>query len=120
MSFERLVSKLTKENLWMFILKELSIKPTYAYQLAKILKRKYKIDSARVTTYVVLYKMERERLIQPEKKSRLISRPGRKYYGITEKGSKLLGDGKAFLQETLQKLQLQTDEASENDDAYSL
>lgn len=104
MSVKRLVSKLTKENLWLYILTELSNSPMYAYEIAKALKNKYKIPVATVTTYVVLYKMEREGLIT-KKGSSSISKIGRKYYAITEKGFSALDEGKKFLQDTINILE---------------
>lgn len=106
MSVERLISKLTKENLWLYILTELSNNPMYAYEIDKALKNKYKIPVARVTTYVVLYKMEREGLIKRKKNSlSSISKPGRKYYMITEKGVSALDVGKKILHRTLEILE---------------
>lgn len=102
MSVKRLISKLTKENLWLYILTELLKKPMYAYEIAKVLKEKYEIPVATVTTYIVLYKMEREGLIRKKNNSGII---GRKYYVITEKGSSALDDGKKFLNKVIKMLE---------------
>ena len=102
-SIERLIIKLTKENLWLYILIELSKRPMYAYEISKILKEKYQISVVTVTTYVVLYKMSKERLIAQIKEVSS-KRPGRKYYAITDKGHSNLEEGKKILQELLQKL----------------
>ncbi|RLI04838.1 PadR family transcriptional regulator [Candidatus Bathyarchaeota archaeon] len=107
MSVKRLVSKLTKENLWIYILTELSRKPLYAYEIAKTLKNKYEIPVATVTTYVVLYKMSREGLITKKEESSP-EKPERKYYVITEKGLNALNEGKKFLHKTLDLLEKQT------------
>jgi DNA-binding PadR family transcriptional regulator len=101
-TYERLVSKLTKENLWLYILTELVKQPMYAYEIAKTLKNKHKIPIATVTAYVVLYKMEREGLITVKAKTSRLGRPDRKYYEITDKGRDVLERGKQFLRETLE------------------
>jgi DNA-binding PadR family transcriptional regulator len=104
LSLNKLVSKLTKENLWLYILAELAKKPMYAYEIAKIIKEKYKIPTAKVTTYVVLYTMKREGLIEKRIKSPSLSNPSRKYYGITEKGLNVLRDSRKFLMKVLRDL----------------
>lgn len=112
MSLKKLVSKLTKENLWLFILAELSKKPMYAYEIARIIREKYGISTAKVTTYVVLYSMKREGLIEKRIKSPSLSNPSRKYYGITEKGLKILGESLGFLRNILNRLSQPGEEAS--------
>jgi len=104
LSVRRLLSKLTKENLWLYILTELKNSPMYAYEIAKALKGKYGIPVATVTTYVVLYKMEREGLIIKKGDNSSIRKPGRKYYAITEKGILALGEGKKILVNILKLL----------------
>ncbi|WP_309493484.1 PadR family transcriptional regulator [Candidatus Hecatella orcuttiae] len=104
LSVKRLNDKLTKENLWIYILAELVKRPMYAYEVAKAVKQKYMIPAATVTTYVVLYKMKREGLIEKKEKSFPLSRPARKYYGITEKGLRALEEGKRLLRQTLDVL----------------
>lgn len=104
MSLKKLVSKLTKENLWLYILAELSKKPMYAYEIAKVIKERYGISTAKVTTYVVLYSMKREGLIEKRIKSPSLSNPSRKYYGITEKGLKVLKESVGFLKSVLESL----------------
>ncbi|MHC1564218.1 MAG: PadR family transcriptional regulator [Candidatus Hecatellaceae archaeon] len=114
MSLKKLVSKLTKENLWLFILAELSRKPMYAYEIAKVVKEKYDIPTAKVTTYVVLYGMKREGLIEKRIKSPSLSNPSRKYYGITQKGLKVLRESIGFLKGILDSLTSQSaEEATE-------
>ena len=104
MSLNKLISKLTKENLWLYILAELSVKPRYAYEIAKIIREKYGIPTAKVTTYVVLYSMKREGLIEKKIKSPSLSNPSRKYYGITSKGLKVLEESRVFLRKVLDAL----------------
>lgn len=103
MAYERLVKKLTKENLWMYILRILSEGPTYAYEIKKELRERFRISPATITVYVVLYKMRREGLIKV-KAGRPLGRPDRVYYEMTKKGEETLARGRALLEETLRLL----------------
>ncbi|MEM3737294.1 MAG: PadR family transcriptional regulator [Candidatus Bathyarchaeia archaeon] len=104
MTYNRFVAKLTKENLWLYILTELVRQPMYAYELARALKVKYEIQVATVTTYVVLYKMAREGLIRKREGKPLSTKPSRVYYEITDRGRWVLEGGKKFMGEVLRKL----------------
>jgi len=103
-AYTRLVTKITKENLWLYILKMLTDRPMYAYEIGKTLKDAFGFSTAIVTVYVVLYKMAREGLIHVGEERAGLGRPDRKYYEITEKGRRDLRDGIQFLAETVQKL----------------
>ncbi len=103
-AYTRLVTKITKENLWLYILKMLTDRPMYAYEIGKTLKAHFGFSTAVVTVYVVLYKMQREGLIQVGEERAGLGRPDRKYYEITEKGRHGLRDGIQFLEETVRKL----------------
>jgi len=97
-ALKRLKEKLTKENLWLYIIKELSQKPMYAYQVKVALREKYGIRVATVTVYTVLYRMEREGLIVKSKVNE------DKVYMPTEKGLDQLKKGLAFLEELIKRL----------------
>jgi len=103
-AYTRLVNKITKENLWLYILKMLMDRPMYAYEITKSLKDKFGFSTAVVTVYVVLYKMRREKLIQGGEKKSVLGRPDRKYYEITEEGRSSLQDGIKFLEGVVIKL----------------
>ena len=104
MAYERLVRKLTKENLWIWILTMLSERSMYAYEIKKALKERFGITPATVTVYVILHKMRMENLIRVGKAVSFLGRPNRIYYEITEKGTKTLNQGRKFLEETVQKV----------------
>jgi len=104
LAYDRLRTKLTKENLWLYILRMLTERPMYAYEIDKKLKDKFDFSTATITVYVVLYKMLFEELIKINKKQHLTGRPDRKYYEITEKGTKSLEMGIEFLEKTIKKL----------------
>ncbi|MEE8570457.1 MAG: PadR family transcriptional regulator [Candidatus Bathyarchaeia archaeon] len=103
-AYTRLVNKITKENLWLYILKMLIDRPMYAYEISKSMKDKFGFSTAVVTVYVVLYKMRREELIQVGEEKSVLGRPDRKYYEITEEGRSSLQDGIKFLEGVVSKL----------------
>lgn len=104
LAFHRLVVKITKENLWLYILKMLMTRQMYAYEINKFFKEKFGFSPALVTFYVVLYKMERQGLIQIGETKSVFGRPDRKYYKITKKGLKNLQKAIHFLEATILKL----------------
>jgi len=108
MAYERLVEKLTKENLWLYILTMLREKPMYGYEIAGRLKTDFKIPIATITAYVVLYKMEREGLV--ERMEHLETGSGKVnirkvYYRQTDKGRETLEKGIEYLRSRLQLLE---------------
>lgn len=104
MAFERLVRKLTKENLWLYILKMLTERSMYPYEIKKILVERFKIQVATVTVYVVLYKMKGEGLIRLGKRISVSGRPARTYYEITDEGEETLKRGLKFIKASLDRL----------------
>jgi PadR family transcriptional regulator, regulatory protein PadR len=104
LAYIRLVSKLTKENIWIYVLKLLKEKPMYAYEIKKALKTTFSVNPAVVTVYVTLYRMEGEGLIAKGTANSAVGRPDRKYYVITDLGRETLNMGRAFLKETLDKI----------------
>ncbi|MEM2920817.1 MAG: PadR family transcriptional regulator [Candidatus Bathyarchaeia archaeon] len=102
MAVERLRSKLTKENLWIYILSMLRKGPMYGYEIASKLRGELNINASIITTYVVLYKMEKEKLIQRERSKGKTSR--KVYYSITERGVLSLEKGLETLDDTLRTL----------------
>ncbi len=107
MAYQRLVKKMTIENLWMYILRLLVEKPMYGREIIQALRERFGIKSASVTIYVVLYRMEREGLIEKVKKSRRVrNKNGRSYYRPTKKGIETLEKGLDFIKSTYLKLQI--------------
>jgi PadR family transcriptional regulator PadR len=103
-AYLRLITKLTKENLWLYILKMLMDRPMYAYEINKTIQGKFGFSTATITVYVVLYKMQREGLIRIGEEKAVLGKPDRKYYQITDKGHHEFQEGVHFLEETLLKL----------------
>lgn len=101
MALRRLQNKITKENLWIYILNLLKNGPLYAYEVREKIKKKFGFEPATITVYMVLYKLEKEGLVIKEK-----SNEGpRKYYSLTEKGIKALEEGINLLRRTLNLLE---------------
>ncbi len=99
MAYERLVEKLTVENLWLYILRLLQEKPLYGYEIRKRIQERFDFSPAVITVYVVLYKLQREELVKKVSVKGANSSQ-RKYYSITEKGVEVLGAGKKFFEST--------------------
>jgi DNA-binding PadR family transcriptional regulator len=77
----------------------------YAYELSKTVQTRFDFTPATVTVYVVLYKMQREGLIQRGEERPVKGRPTRKYYQITDAGREAYRRGLAFLATTLRRLE---------------
>ena len=103
--YERLIKKITVENLWIYILSLLRSGPKYGYEIRALIKSQYGFEPGRVSAYVVMYKLARGGYIRQMRcGGRGGPGPPRKYYEITEKGVELLERGLAFLDVTLGKL----------------
>lgn len=100
-AYRRLRKKLTVENLWIYILALLSERPVYGYEFAELISRRYGFRPGKVTCYVVLYKLRRERLVAEEEVKHSREGPARRYYRITDKGMEELRRAKRFLREVL-------------------
>ena len=76
-------------------------RPMYAYEIGKEISNRFGFSTATVTVYVVLYKLQRENLIQREQETLYQGRPARKYYTITDLGRQELSKGRKLLQDML-------------------
>lgn len=94
----RLVTLTTKENLWIYISTLLEEREYFAYELQRAVQERFGVLMASVTAYVLLYKMEREGLVERSTERREGHRPTRKYYALTAKGKAALADARAYLQ----------------------
>ncbi len=89
----RLVNKLTKEMLWMYILRLLQERPHYGYEIKELITKRFGFSPATVSGYAIIYRLTKDGLIEEQ---RTEDAP-RKYYAITEKGSIAMSEAKAFL-----------------------
>jgi len=101
---DRLRDKITKEVLWLYILKLLKGRPMYAYELKQEIKKAFGFEPATVSSYVVLYKLEKDGYVTARWQEGKSGKPSRKYYELTPEGEKLLKEGISFLEDTLLKL----------------
>jgi len=95
---ERLKEKVLKENLWIFLFKLLAEKDEYAYELRKKINQEFGFWTGRVTSYRVLYLLEKDGYVEFYMKGR------RKYYKLTDKGAKQLTKAKTFLEKVFSSL----------------
>jgi PadR family transcriptional regulator PadR len=93
----RLANKLTKEMLWMYILRLLQERPHYGYEIKELITKRFGFSPATVSGYAIIYRLTKDGLIEEQRKE---DSP-RKYYAITEKGSKAMSEAKSFLAKTM-------------------
>jgi PadR family transcriptional regulator PadR len=96
-AINRLVSKLTKEMLWMYILRLLQERPHYGYEIKQLIRDRFGFSPATVSGYAIIYRLINDGLIEEQRPD---DSP-RKYYAITAKGSAAMSDAKSFLTKTL-------------------
>lgn len=106
MALRRLEQKLTKENLWIYILHLLRGGPLYAYEIRDKIRVSFGFETATITVYVVLYKMEREGFVTSAAERRAPSNIVRRYYSLTEVGLRALEEGRKMLSRTLNLLEV--------------
>jgi DNA-binding PadR family transcriptional regulator len=99
---KRLEEKLTKENLWLYILSLLSKKDMYGYELRGAISDTFGFRPGNVTAYRVLYALKRGGFVRIITKR--VGGRERKYYQITEKGSAEIARGKSVLKTISSKL----------------
>ncbi|WP_287586237.1 PadR family transcriptional regulator [Candidatus Borrarchaeum sp.] len=100
-AYKRLIKKLTKENLWIYVLRLLQERPMYGYEIRQKIQENFDFSPARVSCYVVLYKMKSEKLVDESWEESPMGRPDRKYYHATELGKKQMLNAKEFLEKLL-------------------
>jgi PadR family transcriptional regulator PadR len=101
---ERLKKKMTKEVMWLYILRLLLERPMYAYEIKKQIEKRFHWEAATVTSYVVFYRLKKEGYVTTEWVESKEGRPNRKYYAITEKGKNLFEEGREFMEDIMESL----------------
>ncbi|MFX0107515.1 MAG: PadR family transcriptional regulator [Candidatus Hodarchaeota archaeon] len=96
----RLVSKLTKEMLWIYILRLLQERPLYGYEIKELVTSRFGFSPATVSGYAIIYRLTKDGLIQGQR----ASDSTRKYYEITEQGRRAMNEAKRFLSNTMEKV----------------
>jgi DNA-binding PadR family transcriptional regulator len=96
---KRLKNQLTSGNLWLYLLSLIKAqKKLYAYNLDSEIEREFFFKPSKVMIYVVLYKLEDEKLIKSEFQER------RKYYSLTKTGAQTLENAKQYFKILSDKL----------------
>jgi PadR family transcriptional regulator PadR len=101
---QRLEEKLTKENLWLYILSILKERPAYPYEIGKLIEERFGWKPARVTAYMVMRSLRAKGYVRISVRRGEDTGKMRNYYEITESGIKLLEKGLQFLEKTLESL----------------
>lgn len=101
---QRLEDKLTKENLWIYVLSILRERPAYPYEISELIEKKFGWKPARVTAYMVMRSLRAKGYVRTSMKRGEDTGKMRNYYEITETGMKLLEKGLQFLEKTLESL----------------
>ena len=103
MAMRRLKRKTTVEMMWPYILKLLSEKPLYVYELRQQLEKRFGWKPPLVTAYTVLYRMQRGGYVTTEWHEQR-GKLARKYYKITDKGKELSKAAEGHFKELYGKL----------------
>ncbi len=101
---QRLKDKLTKENLWLYVLSILRERPAYPYEISDLIEERFGWRPARVTAYIVMRSLKSKGYVKMSKRKGEDTGKMRNYYEITESGRKLLDEGLSFLENTLESL----------------
>lgn len=97
-ALRRFVAKMTSENLWIYILRLLQESPRYGYEVRAMIDKRFGFKPATVTSYVILYKMARDGLVESKRaESEAKGKPDRKYYVITKDGERAMQAAKIIL-----------------------
>ncbi|TFF86956.1 MAG: PadR family transcriptional regulator [Promethearchaeota archaeon] len=105
-AINRLADKLTKANLWIYILKMLleRTEGVYGYEIKQSISDQFGFEPATVSGYVILYKMKRDKLVEIYWKDSKDGKPNRKYYKITDRGTEAMKQAKIYLQQLVKEV----------------
>ncbi|NHJ87370.1 MAG: helix-turn-helix transcriptional regulator [Asgard group archaeon] len=108
-AIRRLKRKVSIDNLWIYILRLLQDGEMYGYELKESIKTRFGFEPATVTSYTILYKLEKDNLVTSYVKDNPEGRPDRKYYAITEAGIKSMFEAKKLFENILENVFDQTE-----------
>ena len=103
-AYSRLVRKMTKENLWLYILRLLREEAMYGYGIRRLIEERFGFKPGRVTSYRVLYALRMDGYVKVESQEPSEEGPSRKYYIITARGENLFKKAEGFLTNICDKL----------------
>jgi len=99
----RLRESLTKGNLWLYIFALLRERPRYPYKIADLIEERFGWKPARVTTYIVLKRLQAEGYVRVAVRVNERGRT-RHYYVLTEKGEELFEEARRLMREVYSSL----------------
>ncbi len=100
----RLKDKLTKENLWLYVLSILRERPAYPYEISDLIEERFGWRPARVTAYIVMRSLKSKGYVKMSRRKGKETGKMRDYYEITDSGRRLLDEGLKFIEGTLTSL----------------
>jgi PadR family transcriptional regulator PadR len=101
---ERFQKTLTKDNLWIYILKLLQKKEMYPYEIRDKIEKEFNFKPGNVTAYIVLKKLKIGGYVKVSK-TKKEQGPERTYYKITEKGKEELRKAIKFYRNQIKNLE---------------
>ncbi len=97
----RLRDKLTKEDLWLYVLSILRERPAYPYEISDLIEKKFGWRPARVTAYIVMRSLRSTGYVRMSKRRGKGTGKMRNYYEITDSGRRLLDKGLRLIEDML-------------------
>ena len=93
-ALRRFVVKLTRENLWIYVLRLLQEGPKRDSEIRDMMNKRFGFEPTGVTSHTILYKMVRDGLVE-EKKGQ--ARSEGRSYAITNDGERAMQSAKVIL-----------------------
>jgi PadR family transcriptional regulator PadR len=101
-ALRRFLSKVTKENLWIYILRLLQEGPKQGSEIHAMMNRRFGFEPTGVTSHTILYKMARDGLVEAKKGAiKGKEKSDQKYYVITSDGERAMQAAKVMLTQML-------------------
>lgn len=97
-ALRRFLTKLTNENLWIYILRLLQEGPKYGYEIRATIKKRFGFNPPTLASHVILYKMSKDGLVEAKKGgTEGKEKPEMKHYVITKDGERAMQAAKTML-----------------------
>ena len=93
-ALRRFVDKLTRENLWIYILRLLQEGPKRDSEISDMMNKRFGFEPSGVTSHTILYKMSRDGLVEEKKGT---GRAEGRRYAITDDGERAMQSAKVIL-----------------------
>jgi PadR family transcriptional regulator PadR len=93
-ALRRFVDKLTRENLWIYVLRLLQEGPKQDSEIRDMMNRRFGFEPTGVTSHTILYKMVRDGLVEVEKGR---GRSDERCYKISNDGERAMQSAKVIL-----------------------